>query len=476
MLRAEAERISATGLPLDIFPSSVQKIILDVAKYENFNVEYSACAVLSAVASSIGNSCRIRVRNNWTVAPNLYMMLIGRPGIGKTPPLSFFYRPIVNQDNAILEKFRKEYSAYQAEIASKDGASSSVEKPQLVNTVISDFTPEAMMKAHSNNPRGIAVVVDEIKSLFNSVKRYNGKNNLIETLLTAYNGEQLKVSRKGEDIPIVIKTPCINLVGTTQTRLLPEIFGSDYVDNGFLDRFLFVQPTDQHIQKWRNNTTKLPIPNSGLEWERIVCRILELFYSVESGPRVLELTPEAQQCFFDWYNSIVEELNSVEKDKDADGRKNKHNGKAARLALIFQVLRWATGEADMNQVDIVSLKAAIAMMEYFELNYQRVQNSLMEIEIGDAEDIWFSSLKDSFTTADVRKLGNDLGIARRTVFYMLERAIKRKLVERTGHGKYCKLIGTAPCTIALSDSGTAPSMADSAKVQSAISEKRWNYE
>lgn len=61
MLRSEVEGIPETGLPLDAFPDRIQEIILNLARYENFNVEYTASIILSAVATAIGNSCHIRI-------------------------------------------------------------------------------------------------------------------------------------------------------------------------------------------------------------------------------------------------------------------------------------------------------------------------------------------------------------------------------------------------------------------------------
>lgn len=87
MLRSEVEGIPETSLPLDAFPDKIQEIILNLARYENFNVEYTASIVLSAVATAIGNSCHIRIKGEWKTCPSLYMMLVGRPGLGKTPPL-----------------------------------------------------------------------------------------------------------------------------------------------------------------------------------------------------------------------------------------------------------------------------------------------------------------------------------------------------------------------------------------------------
>ena len=91
MLRSEVESVPETGLPLDAFPDKIQEIILNLARYENFNVEYTVSIILSAVATAVGNSCHIRIKGEWKTCPSIYMMLVGRPGLGKTPPLGFIY-------------------------------------------------------------------------------------------------------------------------------------------------------------------------------------------------------------------------------------------------------------------------------------------------------------------------------------------------------------------------------------------------
>ena len=68
-LRLEAGRISESGLPLEVFPQKVQEIIFNLATYENFNIEYSASIVLSAVAAAIGNACQIQIRATGRPAP-----------------------------------------------------------------------------------------------------------------------------------------------------------------------------------------------------------------------------------------------------------------------------------------------------------------------------------------------------------------------------------------------------------------------
>lgn len=118
MLRSEVERIPETGLPLEVFPARIQELVLNLARYENFNVEYTASILLSAVATAIGNSYRIRIKGEWKTSPSIYMMLVGRPGLGKTPPLGFLYRPIREYDDRMYEKYNEEWNAYEKALAS----------------------------------------------------------------------------------------------------------------------------------------------------------------------------------------------------------------------------------------------------------------------------------------------------------------------------------------------------------------------
>lgn len=96
------------------------------------------------------------------------------------------------------------------------------EIPILQRTVISDFTPEALMQAHNVNQRGIVAFVDEIMGMFNTVNQYS-KGQLIEQLLTAHSGKPLDITRCSLDIPIHIEQPCINIIGTTQTKRVHEL-------------------------------------------------------------------------------------------------------------------------------------------------------------------------------------------------------------------------------------------------------------
>lgn len=497
MVRAEADHVSKSSLPLDGYPEMIQHIIWQLAHYENFNVEYVASIILSVFATAIGNSLHFNVKGDWIVSPSIYMMLIGRPGLGKTPPLNFLYKPIRERDREHHLKYKEEYEAYRKKLAEaknlkgEDSTYELLDEPTLVTTVISDLTPEAMMRVHYNNPRGIAIVVDEILALFNSVNRYSKKNNLIENLLSAYSGQALNSVRKSESMPILIEKPCINLIGSIQTDLLSEVFCKSYQGNGLLDRFLFVYPENRKISKWVRIDDEAERPDIQSLWTPIINKVLDLpcpFNEFDHivKPIVLRMNKEAEEYFFNWHNSFVDEANNTQDDMKMDSRRMKLDGNAARLALVFQVMKWASGEGNMQCIELNSVKNAIRMIDYFENDYQRIQDIIVSGNLETGTDDWLSFLNHQFTSKEALEAGKKMGMSRRSIYYALDNLcnLQNPAIIKIKHGVYMKNeanITSALCTIALS--GETPDKQstnriseESAKVQSADDKQQYNNE
>lgn len=209
-VRLEAEGVKAIGLPLNAFPQKLQNIIFEVIRIEQFDMEYLVMSILSAAATAIGNSCHIRIRSSWKSCPALYVILIGRLGQGKTPPLDYAFRPLQEHDFLLVSKFIEESKRYAELNVGNKGNAIDVDKPVLVQTILSDLTQEAMMRIHNDNQRGIVILVDEIMGFFNSIYRYND-SPLLTQLLTAYSGKLLKVSRCNNLFPSSFRIPVLTL-------------------------------------------------------------------------------------------------------------------------------------------------------------------------------------------------------------------------------------------------------------------------
>lgn len=150
----------------------------------------------------------------------------------------------------------------------------------------------------------------------------------------------------------------------------------------------------------------------------------------------------------------------------------KLNGHVARLALLFQVMKWTVDEGDMQYVELDSVKAAIRMIDYYEETYRRIREAIVMNSIGETKEAWLSLLEDRFTSGDAVIAGRKVDMSRRTVYYALDQLcrLQHPLIEKLQHGVYRKLMTEntdVPCTIALSSSQDTVQSSQSAKVQSA---------
>lgn len=436
-IRMEAEHTEDTGFPLDVFPQSVQSIILDMAKYENYKIEFIATSMLSAVSAALGGTYRIRIKGDWQSNGALYVILVGRPGLGKTPPLEAAYRPIRKHDYAL-------FKAYEAEMEAWKAAGENGRKPVLKRTIISDFTPESLLLTHNNNPRSVVILVDEIMGMFNSANRYtNGQ--LIEQLLTAWSGGALDVTRVSNTIPVHIEHPCINIIGGTQTKRVHELLRKGFEENGLLDRILFVLPKSSRMSEWVNRDDDgEKMSATATRWENILDKVLALDYDTEAEeriPHVLSMDREAKEYFFSWWNSKVERINKIEDDAEVDSREMKHPAQVARLALLMQVLRHASGESHLQFVDMVSVKAAIRLNDYFENSYVRIRSFVANDTCEDPPKVLLSMLPDTFDTKTAIAIGKEQqGVSERTVMNYLKELCHSRLLRKAKAGHYEKVM------------------------------------
>lgn len=448
-IRMEFGGILEDKIPLNAFPAKIQDMVLALARQENYSIEYMMASLLAAVSTAIGNAVNIRIRGGWISNPVLYMILVGRPGMGKTPPLDFAFRPIRKHDAKVIKQFKSEMEQYNNIIESNKGKKEDCaplpEKPILRRTVISDFTPEALMRALDDNQRGIVVYVDEIMGMFNAVNQYS-KGQLIEQLLTAFSGKPLDISRCSMPIPIHIEHPFINMVGTMQTTRMHELIDKGYKDNGLIDRIIFVYPSSQEISDWQDEgNTFATFDKYSSMWENIINKVMSLPFIVivnEDGeivPDILDFSSEAKAYFTNWRNAAIHAVNQIQDDGLVDSRVMKAPMITARLALIMQILRWACGEVHKKIVDIDSTKSAIALSDYFEGCYADIQKYMLVESIEPQKKELLDCLSATFTTADAIQAGKEVGLSERSVMYSLVSLTTNKIIKKIKRGEYEKL-------------------------------------
>ena len=179
-------------------------------------------------------------------------------------------------------------------------------------------------------------------------------------------------------------------------------------------------------------------------WERILDKVLALDYDTEAEeriPHVLSMDREAKEYFFAWWNRKVERINRIEDDAEVGSREMKHPAHVARLALIIQVLRYASNESHLQFVDMVSVKAAIRLNDYFEDSYIRIRSFVADDTCEDPPKVLLSMLPDTFDTKTAIAIGKEQqGVSERTVMNYLKELCHSRLLRKAKAGHYEKVM------------------------------------
>ena len=444
-LARSAEGITKESFPLHVFPQKMQKLILHLVKHRNFKLEFVASCMITAAAAAIGNSRRIRSREGWEVAPMFYMILVGRPGIGKTPPLEFAFRPLCDIDREREKIYAEQYKEYLVKKneyeKSKSEGESPVEQP-IIRTLISDFTQEAMVKLHANNFRGLCVKYDEIIGFFRTADRYN-TSSLITDMLSIFTNGQLINSRKEQTCSLSIEYPCVSLIGTTQATMLSEFAKQNLMKNGFIDRFIFVKAEDNTIPLWSKTApTNDDSYNPENVWKEIIDRLMTLSPNMDNGicrSRIIELTKTASERFVDWHNDFARLQNEIEDEKLLNTRTAKWDYQVPRMALVIQLLAWACYESDGDVVSLDAMNAAIKLNSYFETCYDDLEPYLSQNRLSGAKAELVKALPDEFQTCEAIVIGKRFGLSESTVKHDLPKFAKSGYIICLSKGKYKKI-------------------------------------
>ncbi|MCC8038060.1 MAG: DUF3987 domain-containing protein [Bacteroidales bacterium] len=467
------EKASDGQFPLDVFPQGFHTATKNMTREGEFRIEYVAMAMLSALASTVGNAFSLEIRDGFRVNPALMMTFVGKPGAGKTPPLMAAYDALRRSDHNRYVQWRQALHDYNVKQKTpSDADCTGTKRPVCRQAVISDFTQEAMVSQLENNPQGVAIVVDEIAGFFNTVNRYNS-SNMIETLLSAFSGEVIKVNRKGPDglgQVISVVNPSINLIGTIQPSLLYGVLFRPLQGNGFLDRMCFVYPECGTTTRWSGrpgyaeNKSSMPNPAepatpsrdferwgqpvrhvdpATLLWEKIHSAAENLS---KNEPRCLRLSMEAQKWFYQWRDDLMEMVDETD-EAQADSRVMKRVAIIGKIALLLHLAKVAAGEQQIHvSVSKNAIMGAVAINEWLEWSYRRVKRVAQETTgrpSGPSQkqmESWafVANLPEAFSFNDAITAGKKHGKGKTWIKEKLLEMVEASALVKVSRGNYRK--------------------------------------
>ena len=431
------------SFPLEIFPKAIRDIIEALEEYENYNVDFTAASFLTVFAAAMGNTWSVRFMTGWVSRPIIYMVLVGSPSCGKTPPLQQAVAPLLKLDGEYdvlyckeMETFRR-WERMSAKQRERYSLPEEMKMPQRKCHVVVDSTVEALIGALRDNPRGVLIYKDEIDSLLSNFNRYNGSDE--GYFLSLFSGTPFKYSRKSSNEHIFLSNPYCSIIGSTQPGRLGEQFGGKRMMNGFSSRFLKVYPKIDKMPSW--NDTAMP---DGVleEWERIIRKVVTVTPSTDQEGKAtsieLMFSQEAKLRVIQWKDEVN---NKAYAETDSDAVRalcGKLETYLVRFCLVIQIMHGICGESGMNEIEPKTAELAIRLTEYFRNMESRIAP---EIETGILDNRFtelLGNLRDSFTTAEAVREALQLGISESSVKRFL-RDGGRGFVKKKSHGCYHKI-------------------------------------
>lgn len=431
------------SFPLEIFPKAIRDIIEALEEYENYNVDFTAASFLTVFAAAMGNTWSVRFMTGWVSRPIIYMVLVGSPSCGKTPPLQQAVAPLLKLDGEYDMIYCKEMETYRrwermsAKQREKHSLPEEMKMPQRKCHVVVDSTVEALIGALRDNPRGVLIYKDEIDSLLSNFNRYNSSDE--GYFLSLFSGTPFKYSRKSNNEHIFLANPYCSIIGTTQPGRLGEQFGGKRMMNGFSSRFLKVYPEIDKMPSW-NDTA---MPDSVLEeWERIIRKVVAATPSTDQEGKATSIellfSQEAKLRVIQWKDEVN---NKVYAETDSDAVRalcGKLETYLVRFCLVIQIMHCICGESGMDKIEPGTAELAIRLTEYFRNMESRIAP---EIETGILDNRFtelLGNLRDSFTTAEAVREALQLGISESSVKRFLRNG-GRGFVKKKSHGCYRKI-------------------------------------
>ncbi len=431
------------SFPLEIFPKAIRDIIEALEEYENYNVDFTSASFLTVFAAAMGNTWSVRFMTGWVSRPIIYMVLVGSPSCGKTPPLQQAVAPLLKLDGEYDMIYCKEMETYRrwermsAKQREKHSLPEEMKMPQRKCHVVVDSTVEALIGALRDNPRGVLIYKDEIDSLLSNFNRYNSSDE--GYFLSLFSGTPFKYSRKSNNEHIFLANPYCSIIGTTQPGRLGEQFGGKRMMNGFSSRFLKVYPEIDKMPSW--NDTAMP---DGVleEWERIIRKVITVTPSTDQEGKATSIellfSQEAKLRVIQWKDEVN---NKAYAETDSDAVRalcGKLETYLVRFCLVIQIMHCICGESGMDKIEPGTAELAIRLTEYFRNMESRIAP---EIETGILDNRFtelLGNLRDSFTTAEAVREALQLGISESSVKRFL-RDGGRGFVKKKSHGCYRKI-------------------------------------
>lgn len=381
----------------ELLPVALRGWIVDIAERMQCPPDFPAVGVITGLSSLIGARVVVapKQHDDWRVVPNLWGLIVGRPGVMKSPALGEVLKPLHRLESTERELWQAAHEAWEldtkvaelagkanekqaAAVAAKDPAKARAllaptdqpSEPTMRRYVVNDSTVEALADLLVENPWGLLVYRDEVHGLLCSMDR-QGQEGARGFYLTGYDGNQgHAVDRIGRGHSYVPRV-CMAMLGGIQPgkvqSYVREAVNGGAGDDGLLQRFgLAVWPDVERefklVDRWPDT------PAKQAAWA-VFERLNGLLPATDDDPQEWRFSPEAQAIFYEWLIPFETGIRGDELHPALVSHLAKWRKLIPALALIFALVDTPDSGGVIHERELIR---ALAWADYLRPHAERL--------------------------------------------------------------------------------------------------------
>lgn len=435
------------AFPDAALPDGLRAWVLDIAERMQTPPEYVAVPAIVAAGSVIGHKVGIRPQQNtdWQETPNLWGLIVGRPGVMKSPAVKAALKPLQRLVATASEEYRRERDEYDAggieRDLRKDAVKAAMKKalstdsradvshlrpdeevePILRRFLTNDCSYQALGELLRQNSNGLLVHRDEMMSLLRSLDREDNSESR-GFFLTGWNGSDgYTFDRIGRGANLYVPCLTLSMIGSTQPGLMQNyvrnVVGGGASDDGLIQRFSMTVWPDLP-PTWTEHDRE---PDARYReaafatFDRLDQLTTDAIGATadpfeKSGP-YLRFHPDALAEFKGWRATLEARLRSDELHPAVESHIGKYRKLVPTLALIHHLASDGIGP-----VGVVSVLSALSWAEFLESHALRIYSASLNGAVDGAKTILrhvrSGDLQSGFFARDIQRrawanLGDD---------------------------------------------------------------------
>jgi Protein of unknown function (DUF3987) len=436
----------------EMIPDPLRGWLVDIAERVSCPLEFPAVGALEALAIVIGRKVAIRPKrhDDWTVVPNLWGAVVGRPGVLKTPALTEATKPLRRLEAEARRRHEDALTKFQAEALVAEVQVDAARK--ALKEAAKGKKPEAVLQALARDVAQAAAppepslrrytTSDPTVEKLGELLRDHGSIGLIRDELTGWLRSFEKSDRQcdrafyleswnGNGLPftydrigrgtILIPSPCVSILGGMQPgplrKLVRWVARGEEADDGLISRFqllLWPDPAGEwrNVDRWPDTDAKNRASAVFQALDALDPSAIDASPDEDGGPPFLRFDPEAQDLFDSWRAGLEAKLRAPEQSPLIESHLAKYRSLMPSLALLFHLIDVADG-AGVSPVSLRSAELALAWCNLLEAHARRVYVCVaapdLESAIALSERIKAGALPSPFQHRDVyRKCWSNL--------------------------------------------------------------------